>query len=117
MESIQTKMLQATQPVKDQSAQIYKSDELQSHVIIDYHTETQKVSQEISDALSNPTGTEKSSPTFGTTLGVGENQSAPIPDNEKKFSDTIDELFKQDLSSGKIDGSFASFETPRKTGE
>ena len=102
MESIQTKMLQATQPVQDQPTPIFKTDELAPNVIDDYHTITKKVTEDICDALS------KESQRL---------QPASKNIHVKNFSESIDDIFKPDVSYHKIDGSFESFESPQKTQE
>ena len=105
MESIQTKMLQATKPVQDQPTPIFKTEELAPNVIDDYHTITKKVTEDICDAL------------------LTESQHVP-PNNQKthvknfqRFNDSIDDIFKQDVSYHKINGSFTSFESPQKIAE
>ena len=65
MESIQTKMLQATQPANESPPQMFKTEELAPSGIDDYSAITKKVAEEICDALS-PRG--DSSPHFGPSL-------------------------------------------------
>ena len=60
METIQTKMLKATKPIQDeQSTPVFKTDDIGAGAINDqFHTITEKVAEDIKEALSS------TSPTF-----------------------------------------------------